>query len=60
MPKRMQKREGRSEEKRRAEDTSSSLERADLRGLLRLDSSLQVHPHRDRLTGIIRPVRKNL
>jgi len=42
MPKRMQKREGRSEEKRRAEGTSSSLERADLRGLLRLDSSLQV------------------
>jgi hypothetical protein len=32
MPKRRQKREGRSEEKRRAKDTSSSRERADLRG----------------------------
>jgi hypothetical protein len=32
MPKRKQKREGRSEEKRRAEGASSSRERADLRG----------------------------
>jgi hypothetical protein len=48
MPKRKQKKEGRSEEKRRAEDTSSSRERADLRGsdLPQPDSSLQVHPHR--------------
>jgi hypothetical protein len=42
----MQKREGKSEEERRAEDTSSSLERADLRGLPRPDSSLQVLLHR--------------
>ena len=62
MPKRMQKKKGRSKEKRRAEGTSSSRERADLRrrGFPRPDSSLQVHPHRDRLTGLISPVRKNL
>jgi len=64
MPKRMQKREGRSKEKRRAEGTSSSyiLLETDLRGrgLPRPDSSLQVYPHRDRLTGLISPVRKNL
>jgi len=48
MPKRKQKKEGRSEEKRRAEGTSSSRERADLRGrgLPRPNSSLQVFPHR--------------
>jgi hypothetical protein len=48
MPKRKQKREGRSEEKRRAKDTSSSRERADLRGrgLPWPSSSLQVLPHR--------------
>jgi hypothetical protein len=58
MLKRMQKREGRSEEKRRAEGTSSSRERADLRrrGFPRPDSSLQVLPHRTFLTGLIRPV----
>lgn len=50
MPKRKQKREGRSEEKRKAEDTSPSyiLLETDLRGrgLPQPNSSLQVHPHR--------------
>ena len=50
MPKRKQKREGRSEEKWRAEDTSSSyiLLETDLRGrgLPQPNSSLQVLAHR--------------
>jgi hypothetical protein len=66
MPKRKQKREGRSEEKRKAEDISSSRERADLR---RRDlpsraghpnGSLQVLLHRSRLTGLIIPVSLSL
>jgi hypothetical protein len=64
MPKRKQKREGRSEEKRRAKGSSSSyiLLEMDLwgRGLPRPDSSLQVHPYRFFLTGIIIPVSLSL
>jgi len=61
MPKRKQKREGRSEEKRRAEGTSSYiLLETDLRGLLRPDRYLQVLPHRTWPTGLITPVSKYL
>ena len=62
MSKRKQKKEEGSEEKRRAEGTSSSRERADLRGrgLPRPNSSLQVLPYRYRFTGLIMPVSLSL
>jgi hypothetical protein len=64
MPKRRQKRKGRSEEKKRAEGTSSSyvlletdLRRRDLPSRAGcLNGSLQVLLHRSRLTGLIIPV----
>jgi hypothetical protein len=66
MPKRKQKKEEGSEEKRRAEGTSSSRERTDLRGrglpsrAEYLNGSLQVFLHRSRLTGLIIPVSQAL
>jgi hypothetical protein len=65
MPKRKQKRKGGSEEKRRAEGTSSSRERTDLREFSPFEqffagTPLQVVPYRDWFTGIITSVSPSL